>query len=129
MGKYYGTTYNAQKYFDVKSNAEGGIYSSPILTTFAEEGPEAAIPLDGSDRAKNLWAKAGQILGTLSGSASDSGVISGTGGGVQVSFSPTINIQGNASKDDVQSALSLSLDELRNMLSEIERENGRVSFG
>lgn len=40
----------------VASNARGGIYrKGEFLTTFAEEGPEAAIPLDGSTRAFNLW--------------------------------------------------------------------------
>ena len=38
-----------------------------FLTTFAEKSPEAAIPLDNSDRAKSLWTKVGQILGILPG--------------------------------------------------------------
>jgi hypothetical protein len=46
-----------------------------------------------------------------------------------VNYNPEITIQGNASKEDVQSAMSLSLDELRNMILEIQRENNRVSFG
>ena len=49
---------------DVSSNAEGGIYrKGAFLTTFAEEGPEAAIPLDGSQRAISLWQQAGEMLG------------------------------------------------------------------
>lgn len=48
----------------VESNAEGGIYrKGAFLTTFAEEGPEAAIPLDRSQRAIGLWRRAGEILG------------------------------------------------------------------
>ena len=46
------------------SNAKGGIYNKgAFLTTFAEESPEAAIPIDGSQRAKDLWTKTGQMLG------------------------------------------------------------------
>lgn len=44
--------------------ARGGIYGKgAFLTTFAEESPEAAIPIDGSQRAKDLWTKTGQMLG------------------------------------------------------------------
>ena len=50
----------------VAANAKGGIYSKgAFLTTFAEESPEAAIPIDGSKRAKNLWIRTGQMLGLL----------------------------------------------------------------
>jgi TP901 family phage tail tape measure protein len=185
MDRYYGTTYNASKYFDIKSNAKGGIYNSPILTTFAEESPEAAIPIDGTPRAKDLWLKTGKLLGTYptgepytgipegintSGSATDTDILNGistngnttdtdilngisggiagrdavilkaistdngsraetASGGIQVSYSPAITIQGSASKEDVKSAMSLSLDELRDMILEIQRENNRVSFG
>lgn len=51
---------------NVAHNAEGGIYNKgAFLTTFAEDGPEAAIPLDGSKRAISLWSRAGEILGLL----------------------------------------------------------------
>ena len=57
---------------NVAHNALGGIYNKGMfLTTFAEDGPEAAIPLDGSKRAISLWNKAGEILGLL---PKDSGV-------------------------------------------------------
>ena len=50
----------------VAANAKGGIYSKgAFLTTFAEESPEAAIPIDGSKRAKNLWLRTGQMLGMV----------------------------------------------------------------
>ena len=51
---------------DVSHNAHGGIYrKGAFLTTFAEESPEAAIPLDGSQRAVSLWQQAGQIMGIM----------------------------------------------------------------
>lgn len=40
--------------------ATGGIFSQgAFLTSFAEDSPEAAIPIDGSTRAKGLWAETG----------------------------------------------------------------------
>ncbi|MCM1543283.1 MAG: hypothetical protein NC121_18780, partial [Blautia sp.] len=121
----------------IMSNAAGGIYSRPILTTFAEEGPEAAVPLDGSERAKSIWARAGQILGTLPQGNRDQALLAGmsagmqegrTGGSIQVSYHPTVTIQGSASKDDVHGALALTLEDLREMLVEIQRVDGMVSF-
>lgn len=50
----------------VGSNAEGGIYQrGAFLTTFAEKSPEAAIPLNHSKRAQDLWTQTGQLLGIL----------------------------------------------------------------
>ena len=70
----------------VAANAKGGIYSKgAFLTTFAEESPEAAIPIDGSKRAKQLWLKTGQMLGLLQhpernhGTASPSFTVQGIG--------------------------------------------------
>lgn len=52
----------------IAHNARGGIYAKgAFLTTFAEEGPEAAIPLDGSPRAIALWQTAGEMLGIGNG--------------------------------------------------------------
>ena len=58
------TTYHdANGDHTIYRNAFGGIYDREILTTIAEEGAEAIIPLDGSSRGKSLWWKAGQMLG------------------------------------------------------------------
>lgn len=47
-------------------NAEGGIYrKGAFLTTFAERSPEAAIPIESTKRAKDLWTTVGQMLGLL----------------------------------------------------------------
>ena len=46
------------------SNAKGGIYAKgAFITSFAEESDEAAIPIDGSNRAIALWQKTGELLG------------------------------------------------------------------
>jgi len=58
----------------IAANAKGGIYSKgAFLTTFAEESPEAAIPIDNSERAKQLWLKTGQMLGLLQHSERNQG--------------------------------------------------------
>ena len=102
----------------IASNAKGGIYGKgAFVTSFAENSPEAAIPIDGSQRAKNLWAQTGEMLGVGSGSP------------VQVTFSPTITIQGNASREDVNRAMDLTLDKLEEMLTKLSHRQRRLSYG
>lgn len=115
----------------VPRNAKGGIYDKPLLTTFAEEGPEAAIPLDGSARAKGLLFEAAQRMGMTSSNRAQKAAESlstSTGSGMVINFSPQIIIQGNASQADVQKACSLSISELKSMLKSIENDNKRVAF-
>ena len=51
---------------DVSENAIGGIYKKgAFLTTFAENSPEAAIPINGSARAASLWRQTGEMMGLL----------------------------------------------------------------
>ena len=51
---------------DISENAIGGIYKKgAFLTTFAENSPEAAIPIDGSARAASLWKQTGEMMGLL----------------------------------------------------------------
>lgn len=48
--------------------ASGGVFrKGAFLTSFAEEGAEAAIPLDGSKRSAGLWATAGRMMGLIGG--------------------------------------------------------------
>lgn len=52
----------------IATNAEGGIYDSPLLTWVAEAGDaEAIIPLNNTQRAYDLWQEAGMRLGTIRG--------------------------------------------------------------
>ena len=51
------------KALGLKHNANGGIWDHPIITTFAEEGKEAAIPINGTQRAVDLWRQTGHLLG------------------------------------------------------------------
>lgn len=49
----------------VAHNAKGNIIKNPILTTFAEDGPEAAIPINDKPRSKALWLQTGQMMGMI----------------------------------------------------------------
>lgn len=130
--------YNGTKVFH---NSQGGIYDKPILTTFAENCAEAAVPLDGSARAKDIWTQAGEILGMFQPVNRDGTLLAGlTGGnsggnsshsdigGIQISFNPNIVVQGNATREEIQKGLELSMDDLREMIMQIQKENSRVSF-
>ena len=124
---------------DVYSNARGGIVMHPILTTFAEEGPEAAIPLDGSSRAVSLWYTAGRMLGMFEGQQQPGlgAALPAFGGdsanqGIVVSAPINITINGNADSNtvqQVQQAAQAALMDLKRQLKEMQWQERRVSFG
>ena len=113
---------------DVAANAAGGIYNrGSFLTTFAEDSPEAAIPIDGSRRALGLWQETGRRLGALNASGiapQKSGTRSTT-----INFAPQITIQGNADKSIMESAMKDAMSDLRRMLKDIQRDERRLSYG
>lgn len=113
---------------DVAANAAGGIYNQgSFLTTFAEDSPEAAIPIDGSRRALGLWQETGRRLGVLNASGiapQKSGTRSTT-----INFAPQITIQGNADKSTMESAMKDAVSDLRRMLKDIQRDERRLSYG
>lgn len=95
--------------------AKGGFTTGPSIA--GEAGTEAVISFQRSARASNIatWAKAGQMLGvsnrparleTFDGADGGTGWPTGNGGGpVTITYAPTIIIQGNASREDVDAAL------------------------
>lgn len=106
----------------VSHNAQGGIYSQgAFLTSFAEDSPEAAIPIDGSLRARGLWAETGRRLGLMPSTRSG-------GGSVTVQYSPIVTISGSASKSDLESAMQMSQDRLKRMLREIQADQRRLAY-
>lgn len=113
---------------DVAANAAGGIYNQgSFLTTFAEDSPEAAIPIDGSRRALGLWQETGRRLGALNASGiapQKSGTRSTT-----INFAPQITIQGNADKSTMENAMKDAVSDLRRMLKDIQRDERRRSYG
>ena len=130
-------------------NAKGGIYTKPILTTFAEDRPEMALPLDGSTRAKSLWQHAGKLLGmtptedktlysTLSEKSRDKELVHGLSGGgnssatqssdVHITYAPVINVQGNADEKVIKKVVRMSHAEFAQMMEHYQLSKKRVSF-
>lgn len=113
---------------DVAANAAGGIYNrGSFLTTFAEDSPEAAIPIDGSRRALGLWQETGRRLGALNAS----GIASQKSGtrSTTINFAPQITIQGNADKSTMESAMKDAVSDLKRMLQDLRRDERRLSYG
>ncbi len=130
----------------LEKHAEGGIFDTPHVAWFAEEGPEAIIPLDGSSHAVSLWEKVGQLLGIFEGgkkrsiveSASEeitsyqttnNNKVERTDDARQFIFSPQITIEGNASKEDVKEELSMSMEQFKEMIEQYFAEKARTAFG
>ena len=110
---------------DVPGFASGGLINRPTLATFAENSPEMAIPINGSDRSIGLWQQAGQMLGVDSSIPASSNT---TNYGGNITFAPTITIQGNADRVDIQSAVKDAYSEFKNMMSRYAREQRRLSY-
>lgn len=101
--------------------ASGGLFGrGAFVTSFAENSPEAAIPIDGSARSRGLWAATGKLLGiTPSGQV---------GGSIIVNYNPTITVGAGASREDIMAAEEMSLAKLKRMLDEINNERRRLAY-
>lgn len=107
-------------------NAKGGIYGKgAFVTSFAEESPEAAIPINGSPRAIGLWERTGELLGVKP----RDGVVSG--GSIAATFAPQIHIAGNADAATVQQMQQImkeSLADFERKLAALKNQKARVSY-
>jgi TP901 family phage tail tape measure protein len=107
--------------------AAGGLATSPELTWFAENGPEMAIPIDGSSNAISLWENTGRLLGM--DSKLDSLELDGGSSSTSVEYRPTLQFYGDApSKEDLTDALKVSQDEFESLMEKYLKTHGRVSF-
>ncbi|MDO4285171.1 MAG: phage tail tape measure protein [Eubacteriales bacterium] len=118
----------------LRGHAEGGIFDTPHIAWFAEKGPEAAIPLDGSQNAADLWRKTGQLLNMpgLSGGQQENAALEQVlqTSGAQFMFAPVINITGSGlTKEDVQEALETEEEHFAALMNRWQKNNGRLSFG
>lgn len=132
---------------EIAANAQGGIYrKGAFLTTFAEEGPEAAIPLDGSKRAKDLWYTAGNMLGLVpDNQSSDKGnywnilenlpVGSSTTNNTEndsvnqpINISIPVTVNGNADSNTVGAIQGNIENIVRKVLADISDRQRRVSL-
>ncbi len=121
---------------EVAHNAQGGIYNKgAFLTTFAEDGPEAAIPLDGSKRAVSLWQRAGEILGMSKGGSGLSGGSTSSGdssyGAPPITINLTVN--GNADSASIYDAVTQAAEAARqsfaDQMAAFRREERRLAYG
>ncbi len=130
----------------IGGHAEGGIFDRPHVAWFAEDGPEAAIPLDGSSNAISLWERVGKLLGVFDGgtaagqgeelyngvtnyqTTNDNSTSDESTDSRQFVFSPQIEIKGNASREDVEEALNISMEQFRELMEQYIAEKARVSF-
>lgn len=130
----------------IPGHADGGIFDTPHFALFAEDGPEAAIPLDGSSNAVSLWERAGKLLGVFDGGVSagkgeelykgitnyqttnDNSTKDDSTDSRQFIFSPQIEIKGSASREDVEEALNISMEQFRELMEQYLSERTRVSF-
>lgn len=100
----------------VEANAAGGIYGKgAFLTTFAEGGGESAIPHEPTARNIGLLAKTNEIMGNPLG-------------GVTATYSPSITINGNASREEVISALDDGFKRFKAWADRLSREQRRTSY-
>lgn len=98
-------------------HATGGIFTKPHIAWFAEKGPEAAIPLDGSSRAISLWAQAGEILGV------------GSSGGNSIVYSPNYYIYGgNDVANQVRQAARSSENDFAKRFGAFLRQERRLAY-
>lgn len=117
-------------------HAAGGIFTKPHIASFAEKGPEAAIPIENTARAYNLWQKTGELAGFNGGNGRVSVARAGAGNNpTNISLSMPININGNPSPETV-AALDNSRNNimgdvkqmLESLLNEREQRGRRLNF-
>jgi TP901 family phage tail tape measure protein len=88
--------------------ATGGFANRPSI--FAEAGPEAAIPLDGSRRSRSLWERTGELIGAGNGGTS-----------IQVTFAPVIHGAGPEIIPVLQEQQRSFMDQFKDVLHQERR--------
>lgn len=119
-------------------HADGGIFSTPHIALFAEEGPEAVIPLNGSRNAIDLWQKTGELMGMdgLTGGSEpiaadiEEAAYYGAGGmTMQIEYSPTLQFYGETlSKEDVQEIVESDEERFAELMERYLANNRRANF-
>lgn len=118
-------------------HADGGIFNTPHVAWFAENGPEAAIPIDGSQNAIDLWKTTGELLGMdgLTGGAEpiadniENAALSSGFGQSQFVFSPTLQFYGDSpSKEDIEDVLETEQEKFARMFEQYMKDNKRLCF-
>lgn len=125
--------------------AVGGHVTSPTLAMVGEGGDEEYIvPINNSERSRQLWQEAGAKLGMYGqskntnsfASRANSLLASGTStknsvagkSGAQYTYAPNITISGTADKNTIGQALRTGFTGFKDMIDKLEHENRRVAF-
>ena len=129
-------------------HADGGIFTVPHIAQFAEDGPEAAIPLDGSANAINIWRKSGQLLGVMDQDGYSSGNVNsitpskayerlsnpGSTNNIDNTDNSGFHIhqkiifQGKVNKDEVMKGVTMSQSEFNRLYDNYKTRKKRVSM-
>ncbi|MEV3662250.1 tape measure protein [Paenibacillus larvae] len=113
--------FNIPEIPNIGGYADGGIVSSPELAWVGEGGDkEVVIPINNSNRSKNLHETAGRMLGVTKDS--------GGSGDINITVSNTINLSGSATEEDAKRVAKAVNDDLERRLRKIEERRRRVSF-
>ncbi len=137
---------NASVSGDASANAHaaGGIFRQPTLLSsvnganhlVGEAGPEAILPLDTLwQQMSNMYNPAINtinnklnILAERIGADKSEKTIDTFSDTPPITYSPTIIIQGNANKEDVEEALSMSQEEFERMYVKMVKDHDRTKF-
>lgn len=102
--------------------ADGGIVSRPEMAWVGEGGDkEVIIPINNSNRSKNLHETAGRMLGVSSEKSNPAG-------GGDFIFNPTYNFYGNADQAAVQQMQQKTKRDFKREFEAYKRQQKRVSF-
>lgn len=142
--KSKGATKNSRpKTVKAKKNAKGGIYKNPVISMLAEKDNEAVIPLNNSPRSKALYQRTGELLGMsftddntsykqrrdvrlYNAVKKNSGMNNSEK--VNITYSPTIQITGNADEKTLTKVVKMSQAEFAKMMQKYMQSNKRVKF-
>lgn len=98
-------------------HATGGIFTRPHVALFAEQGPEAVIPLNGSPGALSIWTKAGEVLGVRPTA------------GASITYAPVYNIYGGRDVEgQVRRAAKDAEDDFAARFRSYLRQERRLSY-
>lgn len=125
-----------------KKNAKGGIYKNPVISMLAEKDSEAVIPLNNSPRSKALYQRTGELLGMsftddntsykqrrdvrLYNAVKRSPSMGGEK--INITYSPTIQVTGNADEKTLTKVVKMSQAEFAKMMQKYMQSNKRVKF-
>ena len=72
-----------------------------------------------------LWTAAGERLGAFP----DHVETERSAAPISIEFKPQVTIQGNADAGTVQQAMTITVQQLKRMLADIQHDEGRLTYG